>query len=1475
MSYCRRLHVVFTMALSLGLLGLWSCSAERAPLRSAEELAHSPAQESGPTAKRQAASDEVTNSRKLGPKGPKILLGSPPRGNEPELSVSAPAGPDHALLVTVSTPYQIMEGAGSYVHVAAWQPDGKPARLARVYVEKELMGTTNDQGVLVFLYPPSSATTEALGRGYITVVDAQQPTHRGQVLFSPKQRAAGMISDQVFVYAERGVYAPGDLIRLRTIAWRLAEDYSPLAERETALTLVDLRGKTWAGVGLTTDDFGVAAGAIALPAGAPEGVYELRAKSGSTVATSRIQVRQLKVPRYELTHTMKRFLLPEQRSFDFEVKLSSPRDEPLDGLMLGVRAVEFGHELFSLPQMKISGPGPHKVSISGEQLERLKRAPRSTFFLSVEGPGGVSDELQREVYRTSTPYAAVLEPDKEQYTAGEAVKLVVKVRDMDGVPARALALMLDVDGPRRLKGKTDEHGVALFDFPMPDQSIKVTLFVEGLDDSVSTRSLTYIPRRPMLSKIEQPRQIEDQESEVVIRFPDDIEPAEGVVHMDIVDTSGAIVQSVLVPIEQTAQGPVAQTKFRAPSWGSMLLTFFALGKRRGAPSNPDHPYYELGLLTEGQSLVVHPNRTLEVLLDGVPDELRPGQEAEVEVQVRDAQGRPARVALGASMVDGGLLSLKDPLEITPMDHFYDPTLRTMSTTGAKMLTWPVVSRNWGVERRDVALPPFLFKGGGGVESEKVSALFEAPTAKQQPEGFDDVKPKSSGVKYEKGDAKKKPASAELVVSDAGRGGVDVMRDSTPSVPYEEDAPKVTIRTGFTDSALWLPNLRGMGSAKFKVRAPEMISSQELVVVASDAHGGVGLARKRIKVSQEVFVQSDFPAILRVGEQVSVPLLVHNNTEQPASFEVTLDAPGLDAKLLGQSLELGAKARGVLYAQVSPKVPGDYIYTAKLVGGGYEDTFSASARVLPAGVPLSEQWSGRSSASRAFVQALPARADAMQVQTTLSLTFPVITASSLEFERFERALKEDPLSMSADLTGAALLLRIAQQQRLESDALTRLRARVSAGLLGLSHTQASDGSFSYWRSSAKPSMMVTAWALEGALEAKSIGMSVPSSMINLAAQWLAKRLGKKLEIDVSELAYWEGDSEQVKAGLRAQIFDIITRIPEDERSTMVSALVARMASHFKDKLREGKTLDPLMTAHAISGLLRVNGLSKAESGRLLDALMAQRVQGHWESSWFHVLGGQIELNAAMISLIHAVDPKGYLTQQREALDYILKTQHLWGSWHNERGSSAALRALALVGKPPQALKGQVRVLWRGQELKRVELGGKDPFMSTLELAALELPSLDPTQGGELEVRVTGASQPQVMVHRQVWPKAAARAAASAADSSLKVLAKPSALSVGARGELVLEIKGRGLRRIGVSRSALVTLDLEQLNELVAQTYGVIRYHVERDVVWIDVFMRQERLELKLPIVAKRAGVGRWPTISVDALQVSAGALKVRP
>ncbi|MFH1438878.1 MAG: alpha-2-macroglobulin family protein [Pseudomonadota bacterium] len=148
---------------------------------------------------------------------------------------------------------------------------------------------------------------------------------------------------------------------------------------------------------------------------------------------------------------------------------------------------------------------------------------------------------------------------------------------------------------------------------------------------------------------------------------------------------------------------MAKGTFPAPAWGSMLLTIFCVGSSGKDP---------VGLLTDGQNLPVLPNREIRIDLKGAPEKAAPGAKINIKATVMDAAGKKIDAAVGAAIVDEAVISMLDPLEKTPMDKFYNPQLKVLSTTGSKILTWPVVTRNWGYPLYDIALPPFGFRAGG-------------------------------------------------------------------------------------------------------------------------------------------------------------------------------------------------------------------------------------------------------------------------------------------------------------------------------------------------------------------------------------------------------------------------------------------------------------------------------------------------------------------------------------------------------------------------------------------------------------------------------------------------------------------------------------------------------------------------------------------------------------------------------------------
>src|SRR5690606_4038401 len=158
----------------------------------------------------------------------------------------------------------IFEGQGTYVHVAAWTPEGQPAAGATVFSRGREVGTTDEHGTLVFVYPPPQTGSSDSATGYASIAVVAED-RCGEVPFNPYARTPSFASAHLYVYTDRGVYRPGETIHVRTLGWHLAEDYGPLADKPVEYMLRSDAGETVGAATQTTDDFGVATVDFALP----------------------------------------------------------------------------------------------------------------------------------------------------------------------------------------------------------------------------------------------------------------------------------------------------------------------------------------------------------------------------------------------------------------------------------------------------------------------------------------------------------------------------------------------------------------------------------------------------------------------------------------------------------------------------------------------------------------------------------------------------------------------------------------------------------------------------------------------------------------------------------------------------------------------------------------------------------------------------------------------------------------------------------------------------------------------------------------------------------------------------------------------------------------------------------------------------------------------------------------------------------
>ena len=192
----------------------------------------------------------------LAPQGQRCCLAPAPETRLP--TIAPDIAETNGLLVAIDTPYQIFDNQGSYVHVAAWGQNGQPAKGAHVYIGMNHVAppmTTASWRLSTHPKDPQTGQRATLTGGSISVVDAQDEARRGEVHFAPSVRTASFATDQLYVYTDRGVYRPGDTVRVRAIAWHLKDDYSALEEVDIEFQLKDASGRLLGGATQTTTRF--------------------------------------------------------------------------------------------------------------------------------------------------------------------------------------------------------------------------------------------------------------------------------------------------------------------------------------------------------------------------------------------------------------------------------------------------------------------------------------------------------------------------------------------------------------------------------------------------------------------------------------------------------------------------------------------------------------------------------------------------------------------------------------------------------------------------------------------------------------------------------------------------------------------------------------------------------------------------------------------------------------------------------------------------------------------------------------------------------------------------------------------------------------------------------------------------------------------------------------------------------------------
>ena len=1367
--------------------------------------------------------------------------------------------PSQPLLVAIDSPYQAFSETGTLIHVAAWTAWGTPAVGADVYFSNKLVGRTDETGTLVFRWGvPGDASLWSRGGDVVVRWEMDGVLYGGAVAFNAYSRTSSFESSHVYVYADRGTYNPGDLIRIRALGWNLREDYSAISGADIEFMLTDPDGRVVAGGTAETDDLGVTALDLALSEHATEGVYELRASYEDASARARLRIRRFTPPVIKIEHTLGRFLTFQQDSLDFEVNLGYFTDAEFVSGTLAVDLLVETSSRFHF-ETDVTGPGPHQISIDEAALDAVRRGLSEGNSVEVEltvtDNHGRSDDLLRELRYTRNPYIVVIEKDRDYYSPGDPVELIIRISDRDRVPVRETEVTALISGADSVTGVTDEDGTVQFSLEMPDHEIDVEILLADVANAVARARIPLQGSQPMRSHIADAIVRENDMAHLVVTFPSRFVPVESVVHIDVVDFSGSLVQSVLLPVYEEDGSYYAEGDFASPSWGSMLLTLFCLGRDTAGPSTVPPMYSALGLMTEGQNLAVHPNRELQIHLDGIPDHLSPGAEYSGTITITNPQGEPVDAAVGAAVVDAAVISLGSPLEITPMDYFYNPQLRVISTTGSAILTWPVVSRNWGPYQRDIALPPFPFRAGG-----QVSGMFAADKAE-----------------HSVGSEHSEATGYGLAADDPfGVGGYAAER---PMAMLAEASTVVTIRTEFPETSLWAPFIDGTGgSAELSGTMPDAITTQEFAIVASDGNGGVGVLRVPIQVTQPLFVQADLPDRLTVGDQLEARALVQNHGDEEQDVTVSFESEGLLAERTSTRVIVPAHGVAVATFPIHADRPGPTDYSVTARGAGFVDSEVRQIWVRPFGAPQVSSQVAELHGGEALVLATTLPEDGQMSTLSLNVAFPALSTAFAGLDAIREELSgDDTMSVGGELIATALIYQMQVEHGGNPDNLKGLRQDLEWGLYELLTYQRPDGGWGFWWD-RESNPYITAYCLEALVEINNTGLAVPTVAFRRALTFLEAAIGEDGLYDMSAIAFWEGNTEQVRQGLTAEIFDIITSVPNTARNPAWRRTIEELAPYFAAYLYTDSP-DPLTLAHATLGLHRAAEAEaiEIEDEHLLWAaqrLMDVRRFSHWEPSWFNAYGGTIEATVVALRVYSELDRAELLAaEEREAVRYLLSTRDEWGGWHNPRGTAAAIRGLAILQPGGEEIPSSVTVSVDGDQIITIPIDPADPFLSALRLRDFDLtPFVEMGVEHQVSIEYGGALEPEVRLVTRHWR---APEAVTASNISVTPQLSESRTSIDNVVHYTLQVESLSgeaqVVQIELAAPANAEIDEQSLSDL--RDAGLIAGYEQVDGGYrltVELEERAQR-ELDLRLTTSRPGEANVPPVRFFTL----GAMQSEP
>jgi len=856
-----------------------------------------------------------------------------------------------------------------------------------------------------------------------------------------------------YVYTDRPIYRPGHTVNIKAVLrWRQRDALVSFDGKQAEMTIADDNDKVLFRQSLPADEFGGLHASFAIPASASLGDYVIRVSVGEQAAHGGFEVQEYRKPEFDVAVRAEQPFVLQSEPAVFAITARYYFGQPVAGATIKyvVRRSPYYSPLRWDEESEgdegggwygggnQTSEGSARLDANGTATVRVAQpVDENGRDYSTELEARVTDASGREVSGHATAHATygrfLLTIHRSQYMQSPGVTSQVDVRAVDyaGQPQAGVKVNASLEHTEYRNGSRVSLGQVA--------GIQLTTGADGR----ASWDVTF-PREPGMYVVRafaevDGRRIEAESYAWVTGRAADYGQEEYVEIIADKKTYQPGETARLMLRGARFEVPILVTK-EADSVTYHHLVRYKPGDVIDVPiadADCGDTYVNVAFLkddrfyrAEQRLRVPATPRELKVSIAAEAAVSRPGQTGRFTLAVRDAHDRPVRAQLSVGVVDEALYGVKPDATPDPLRFFYRHEYSRVGTEFSR---------------------EYSFVGWSGTRQLLLAQ-------------------------------RRRPMTLADFKAD---------RPSRPEV-----------RKNFPDAIFWNASVvtDAAGTAHVELPYPDSLTAWRMTVRAVTPDTLVGAAIGRTVTTKDLIVRVITPRFLTEGDETDVPIVVHNYLPSQNDVAVETTVTGLTPLATGtaavQHLSIPSGGDQRLEPRFRADTVGPVSVTASATTEGASDAAQMSLPVLPFGLKRVASASGSivTAPEAAASLVIPERSNpaARTLRIALAPSMAGALLGALDFlTSYPYGCTEQTLS--SFVPNLVVLRALDQLELAPTERLTALDRQVTAGLGRLYDYQHEDGGWGWWKTDENDPFM-TAYALDGLLEAKKAGYKIDDSRL---------------------------------------------------------------------------------------------------------------------------------------------------------------------------------------------------------------------------------------------------------------------------------------------------------------------------------------------------------------------------------------------